>query len=281
MRAVSRTTLRLGDLIEIPIGIANATSSRDVRLDTAITATGRKRQQVFIDPEGWQEHDIVDPDTGDVERITVPTILDDDACSKGVFVGDTFHPIAEDEIAKVRADQKLDAVEVLEFIDYRRVPTDRLVGSYWIQPDPGFAKPQATLMAAMRKAGRAMLVKFNVRDRQHLGVIRVRKTPGGDALLLNGVAFAASWNEPDEQVLAASNVQVADSAVTAALTIIEHMSGDGEAFATARDELIPAMESLIEQAVNRPLEEEAAAQEGEQVAEADALAAAAAEVSRA
>jgi DNA end-binding protein Ku len=245
MRAVTRTTLTLGDLLEIPVGIVAATGSQEVKFDTACE-DGAPRVQQFVHPT--RRRALLERDEeGELHDVEIPELVED--AIKGVRAGQRFRRIPDVELVAARAETKLDTVELLEFIDYRKVPTDRLAGSFWLQPDPGFEKPLGVLMEAMRRDGRAMVVRYAVRDRQRLGVIRVRKVDGGSALLLNDVAFANTWRAPDEQVLAPSQVEALDErSVAAALRIIEGLSGDGEALSDARDELPDKLRQIVERA---------------------------------
>lgn len=262
-RAIARTTLSLGDLLEVPIGIVAATGTDDVKFDTACP-DGAPRIRQYVHPEQtrtlyeWPRDD----DPGDAARsndlhdpaeafadlisnkVEVPAVVTE--AIKGIRVGDHFRPVPPSELEYAAAATKLDSIQLLEFIDYRRVPTDRLTGSFWIQPDPGFDKPLATIMAAMRADGRAMLVKWSAGSRQRLGVIRVRKTSEGDALLLNGVVFAAEWRAPDARALAPGQVEVESRAVKAAREVIEAYAGNGDALDTAADNLPELLTKIVE-----------------------------------
>jgi hypothetical protein len=105
-------------------------------------------------------------------------------------------------------------------------------------------------MAAMRRDGNALLVKWAARSRQRLGVIRVRKTESGkDALLLNDVTFAADWREADDRVLAPAAVESVDErAVAAACAILAEHHGTGEALDTAEDDLPALLTEVVERA---------------------------------
>lgn len=245
MRATTRTILSFGDLVDIPVGIATATSSADVKFDTA-TADGHKREQQYVHPVHRTTYFKPDEE-GELQEVELPDVVTDTV--KGLRIGGDLRRVPDSELAWAKATTKLEAIEVLEFIDYRRVPTDRLAGSYWLQPDPGFAKPLRTVMDALRRSQKAALVKFNLRDRQRLGVIRVRKTPDGDALLLNAVYFAAEWRDADEAVLAPAQAEaVSERAVLAAVEIIEARSGDGSVLDTAQDDLLPVIDEIVEHA---------------------------------
>lgn len=262
MRAVSRTTLALGDLLEIPVGIAPATGTEEIKFDTA-APDGAPRKQLYVHPEHvrtlydleamWDAHpgnmdlDNLPEDALNDLAVEVPEPVEDTI--KGKRVGDTFRVIPPSEIDYASAATKLDRVELLEVIDYRRVPTDRLAGAFYVQPDPGFERPLATLMAALRRDGNAMLVKWVARSRQRLGVIRVRKTAAGDVLMLNDVTFAAQWREPDDRVLSPGQVEGLDErAIAAACEILAGHHGPGAALATAEDDLPELLTEILERA---------------------------------
>lgn len=272
MRSVTRTTLSLGDLLEIPVGLVGATKSTDPKLETA-TLDGQKRVQVFAHPDDvLLAHDGIDTDhefsvlrpqatvevaaTG--ERLHAYKPLQPDDVTKGVFVdgetGPEFRAIPTDEMEALKLSGQLERVELQEFIDYRTVPTDRLNGSYYVQCDPGFAKPLGTLMAAMRKSSKAAVVRFALRDRHRLGVLRVRKVEGGGSvLLLNIVTFAAQWVEPDARVLEAGAAmgKVSDGAVDAAMNLMTELTdvNGSKILQTATDAYPEDLNKLIERAV--------------------------------
>jgi non-homologous end joining protein Ku len=265
MRATTRTTLTLGDVLKIPIGIAAATGSDDVKFDVAC-GDGRPRQQQYVHPDRTRtlyelaEGDLTlselsDADLGrirhdDFTDVQVPEVVEDEDTIRGVRVGDTFRVVPPSEFDFAKAATDLGAIELLEVIDYRAVPTDRLAGAYWIQPDTGFARPLRTLMAAMRDDKTAMVVKFAVRSRQRLGVIRVRKTDGGkDALMLSGVVFASQWRDADAQVLEPAGIESVDErAVVAAREILAGYRGPGTTLATAVDDLPELHKAIVERA---------------------------------
>jgi non-homologous end joining protein Ku len=270
MRAVSRTTLTLGELLEIPIGIVPATGSQEVRFDTAFP-DGTKRVQQYAHPTKTRTlYELPDHSTlGELAQddgggggvistellnpIEVPEVIAE--AVKGVRIGDDFRVVPPSELEYAQAATHLETVQLLEFIDYRVVPTDRLTGTFFVQPDPGFARPLRTIMRALRDENAAMLVKWSVKTRQRLGVIRVRKDPdtAKDVLVLNGVVFAADMRKPDAQVLEPATVEVvdqrdADAAVLAARQIIRAHHGTGKALDTAEDDLPGVLTEIVERA---------------------------------
>jgi non-homologous end joining protein Ku len=260
MRAVSRTTLELGELLQIPVGIAAATGPQDVKFDTAFPdGTPRKQQYVHSErthtlygiPEGRTADELGELLATDLMPVEVPEVIAETV--KGVRVGDDFYVVPPSEIAYAHAATQLDAIELLEFVNYQRVPTDRLTGTFYVQPDPGFARPLRTILRAMRAEGSAMLVKWTSKSRQRLGVIRVREHDGEDILVLNGIVFAAEMRAPDEQVLEPARVEAVDrnaeeAAVAAARQIIRAHHGTGKALDTARDDLPALLTEVVERA---------------------------------
>lgn len=250
MRAVSRTTLSLGDLLEIPISICAATGSNDVKFPSG----WRKGTE----PDELEPEAVADPD--DEIAADLEAALEDEdegvepVAVKGVKVGNHIAEVPDSELEWAAAVSQLGRVEVLEVCDYRQVPTDRLAGSFWIQPDPAFDKPLATLMAAMRQMKRAMIVKYTVKSRQRLGVIRVRKTGNGPqdlAFLLNAVVYSAEWRKPDKRVLApaAALAEVDPRAVQHAVALLTDLAGDGSSIDEATDRLIVEHEQIAENAI--------------------------------
>jgi hypothetical protein len=242
MRAVTRTTLSFGDLLEVPIGLAAATGSVDPKLAAGIRAGTEPEPD---EPEGEQpepEQPEGDEPEPDAAEDTGPVYV------QGVKVGDRLLEIPASELEWAKASTKLERVEVLESIDYRRVPTDRLVGSFWVQPDPGFEKPLATLMKAMIDSHRALVVKFALKSRQRLGIIRPRATPSGFALLANVVTFQAEWRAPDERVLAPGELLgvVDPRAVQHARTILDDLKGTGrDIFDSTTDDYVDELDKLV------------------------------------
>lgn len=256
MRATTRTTLVLGQLLEIPVGVCAAIDNQDVKFDTA-GPDGEKRVQQFVHPTLGRrmlplgDGGVDDALEGAIDDMIefVPDVVDETI--KGIRVGDSFLVVPPSELEFADAATVISRVELLEVIDYRKVPTDRLTASYWIQADEGFAGPLGVLIAAMRREGTAMLVKWSARSRQRLGVIRVRRTPEGDALLLNNIAFADQWKAPDNRVLEPGAIADVDpKAVDAACEILRAFHGRGDALDETFDELPAMLKAIIETAAS-------------------------------
>jgi non-homologous end joining protein Ku len=253
MRASAKTTLILGDLLQVPIGLVPVIDDPTPKLTKAPEPTAAEPDEVpeapreLAAPTAEDAFAALDAEADGPDKPEVP------AFTKGIKTGRgkdaVFHPIPDALLDEAREETRVESVEVVEFIDYRRVPTDRLTGSYYVQPDKGFARPLRTIMDAMRLRGRAAVVRFAVRDKEQLGVVRVRKTDKGDVLLLNTVAFAASWREPDAAILAAAEADApSEQQVEAAAGLLDALAGDGATLKEARDEYAVRLAGLVERA---------------------------------
>lgn len=184
--------------------------------------------------------------------------------------------VSDDRVIRLPQDE-LDAIEeaskgeweqmqVLECIDYRQVPTERIVESYWLQPAAGSAKGLALIAGALRETDKVMVVKWVATSREKLGVIRVRGTAGERALLLSELTFHNDFLVADDDALEINNVEVDERSHTVAVDLIEQFSRrsrDAHMIDTATDQAVDArlqlFERLAAQELDTALEETAAA----------------------
>jgi non-homologous end joining protein Ku len=182
------------------------------------------------------------------------------------------YPAVEGTDGKVRVPvEELEAIEeaskaehatmrVLETIDYRQVPTERITGSYWLQPRAGTAKGLALLAHGLKNTGRVAVVKWVSTSREKLGVIRART--------VDGKLFANDFTAPDEDTLAINDVELTEQAVHVAERLVKSFARDGEhkidtASDTAVDARIALVARLRDQELDDALAATAAAQDGE------------------
>jgi len=102
-------------------------------------------------------------------------------------------PVPDDEIVKafeldrdelvVLTDEDFDAaktegvktIEISDFVPYEEIDPIFFEKTYFLGPQSGGEKVYALLRAAMERTGLAAVGKFVLRDRQHLGCLRVRE----------------------------------------------------------------------------------------------------------
>lgn len=244
MRATAKTTLVLGDLIQVPVAICTAKEDNDVKLSSPPAPPADE-------PDGAPvgESSTAIDDVPDEAELTEPTF------TKGIKTGRgdaaAFHPIPDALLSEVKDDTQLDELQVIEFCDYRKVPTERITAGFWIQPEKGFAKPLRVLIEAMRSRQLVAVVRFALRGRQQIGVLRVRKAKAGNVLLLSSVAYAANWRVPDKAVEMVATVdEPAEPQVTAAIALVDQLTGDGASLNDSEDPFVSRMADLAERAEN-------------------------------
>lgn len=153
-------------------------------------------------------------------------------------------------------------MQVLECIDYRQAPTERIAGSYWLQPAQGSAQGLYLLHKALSDCDKVAVVKWVSTSREKLGLIRPRwvKRDGEylRALLLSELVFANDFAEPDDDVLAINEAEAMMEegdplahlrAVEQARDLIRAFArgrGDEKFVDTASDEAVDARLALLE-----------------------------------
>lgn len=85
-------------------------------------------------------------------------------------------------------------IDIKDFVDYDEIDPIYFERTYYLGPGEGGEKTYALLAQAMQEAGRAAVAKYVMRDRQHLGVLRVRD----GVLTLEKMYFADEVRPVDE-----------------------------------------------------------------------------------
>lgn len=161
---------------------------------------------------------------------------------RGLIIGSRFVDLT-DALDDIDARTKLEEMRIVTFIDYRHVPRERVVGSYYLAAHgPGAPRVLALLREAMRASGRVAIVKWTKRTRQALGAI----TPGKNGtLLVMELAFAEQELEPPVRALAHRAVEVTPEELAAAQALIEQMGGTRATIDALRDDRDVLRQRLI------------------------------------
>jgi DNA end-binding protein Ku len=149
-------------------------------------------------------------------------------------------PVPDEEIVKgfefeedefvVLTDEDFDAaktegvktIEISDFVPYEEIDPIFFEKTYFLGPQPGSEKVYALLREAMEQTGLAGVGKFVMRDRQHLGCLRVRE----GALTLEQMFFHDEVRPVDE--IAPRQVKVPKAELELATDLIERFSGSFE-----------------------------------------------------
>jgi DNA end-binding protein Ku len=145
-------------------------------------------------------------------------------------------PVPDEEIVKgyefkkdefvVLTDEDFDAaktegvktIEISDFVPYEEIDPIYFEKTYFLGPQPDGKKPYALLRAAMDQTGLAAIGKFVMRDRQHLGCLRVR----AGALTLEQMYFHDEVRPVDE--IAPRKVKVPKAELELATSLIERFT---------------------------------------------------------
>jgi non-homologous end joining protein Ku len=246
-RGTRNTAIAFGGF-EISVALAKAHRSRDIKTEV-VDADGRK---VSMGGAGGRRQ--LRPDEQRAVRVAE----------------DRVTRLSQDELDRIEQQSKdrYEQMQVLETIDYRMVPTERILGSYWLQPAAGSASTLALLAVALRRTGKVAVVKWCASSREKLGVIRVRGAEGHRALLLSELAFCNDFAAADDDALEINNVELDERSIGVAVSLLESFarpSGSEPLVDTASDEAVDARLALFERLsdaeVTRQLEESVAAVE--------------------
>jgi DNA end-binding protein Ku len=201
-RAIWTGTISFG-LVNVPVRMYSAISETDLRF-----------------------HLIHEPDGG---RIGYQKICKEEG-----------EPVPEDEIVKgfefkedefvVLSDEDFDAakaegvrsIEISDFVPYDEIDPIFFEKTYYLGPQSGGEKVYALLREAMEKTGLAGIAKFVMRDRQHLGCLRVRE----GTLTLEKMFFHDEVRPIDE--IAPRDAKVSKSELDMATSLIEQFTGKFE-----------------------------------------------------
>ena len=176
---------------------------------------------------------------------------------QGVRAGDTFHPIAKEQIDAINESVVTKEIRVERTVNLDDVPFERATGYHYLQVPAknGAAKSFRLLYEALlggsaksKKPARALRVTYAPRSRKKLGVVYA--DPTTKCLVLVTLTYGASVREPDEQVLTHLNAEVEAETVAKARAVIDSLDTDEAGdWDTPEDETLTKREELIAAAI--------------------------------
>lgn len=186
-------------LVNVPVKIYTAATSRDVQFHQLRVSDGsRIQQRRFAVADG--------------EEVTA------DQLAKGYEVSPGRHVIVTTEELESLRPKGTNGIEIEEFVDLSEIDPVYFEKSYYLVPDKGAAKPYALLRAAMQQAGKVGLGRVVMRNKQYVAAIR----SAGAALVLATLYLAdevlpqSSLDDlPGEEVdLSARELKMAEQLIT-------------------------------------------------------------------
>lgn len=176
--------------------------------------------------------------------------------------------VVTDEELRKAAPEKTRTIEVLHFVDESEVDLIYAEQPYYLEPEKRAEKPYALLRHALKESGRVAVVRYVLRARENIGVIK----PRGDALVLTQLRFADEIRDSAELNLPPANL-VHKKEVDMALKLVTHLSDrfDPKAY---KDTFSQELDALIKKKLaGKPLKRRAAAGTGESAKVYDLMAA--------
>lgn len=208
-------------LVSVPIKLYSATSNHDVRFHQVHSADGGRikyKRVCAVDGEEVEYADIVKGyETEDGELIT---LTDEDLDSLPAAAG---HEI-----------------DVIEFVPADQIDPMLFEKSYYLEPEAKAAKPYALLRDALVQTDRMAVVRFALRQRESIAVLRVR----GKAIVLQTMLWPDEVREPDFDILDA-DIELRPQEQTMAASLVESLGADFDP-SQFQDDYRDAVEAMIE-----------------------------------
>jgi DNA end-binding protein Ku len=162
--------------------------------------------------------------------ITVPKVCKD--CGEVVALSDLVKGITVDDKLVTVDKQDLDAldeeqnpkVEVLEFVHGDEVDPILIENTYYLDADKGAEKGYALLRQVLTESHKVGIVRFVMRQKTHMGVLRVY----GDVLAIHTLLWHDEVRPTDELLGARKNVDLLPKEVKLMHAIVDSMHGEWE-----------------------------------------------------
>ncbi len=111
-------------------------------------------------------------------------------------------------------------IEITDFVPHEDIDPIYFAHTYLVGPQPGGEKVYALLVRAMEQSGLTAIAKFVMRDRQHLGALRI----SDGVIMLEELHFADEIRPFDEAK--PDGARVAERELEMALDLIESFAGE-------------------------------------------------------
>jgi DNA end-binding protein Ku len=154
-RAIWSGTISFG-LVSVPVKMYSAIDETDLRFHLIHERdSGRIGYQKFCKKE--------------------EKVVPDDEIVKAFEVGKDEHVVLTDEDFEAVKAEGVKSIEISDFVPYEEIDPIYFERTYYLGPQEGGEKPYSLLREAMEKAELAAIGKYVMRDRQHVGCLRVRE----------------------------------------------------------------------------------------------------------
>jgi DNA end-binding protein Ku len=149
-------------------------------------------------------------------------LVPSDEIVKGYEVEKGEYVYLTDEDFEAAEAENHKTIDIRDFVPYEEIDPIYFERTYYLGPQEGAEKVYALLVRAMEESGLAAIAKYVLRDRQHLGCLRVRD----GVILLEKMFFADEIRPTDE--LAPGDAKVDKRELEMAAELIDRFSGSFE-----------------------------------------------------
>ena len=210
-------------LVNVPVKVFSATSSKDVRFHQL---DGKSKSRIKQ------------------KRVSVATgeeVPYEDLIKAYEIAPDNYVTVTPEELEAL--DPKASkTIDIEDFVDLDQIDPVYYERPYYLVPDKGGQKAYALLRNAMRETNKVGIARVVLRTKQYLAAIR----PKDDALVMETMLFSDEVNPLDELDLPGPDVDVTEREEKMARSLIDSLTTDFEP-SKYRDEYRERVLQLIEQ----------------------------------
>ncbi|MCG2624311.1 Ku protein [Arthrobacter sp. I2-34] len=200
MRAIWTGAVTFG-LVNIPVRLYSATADHDIELHQVHDADGgRIRYERRCDVCGRK--------------------IDYEHIDKAFDDGENTVVLTDEDLAVLPAERSHE-IEVVRFVPSEQIDPLMLERSYYLEPDPNAVKAYVLLRRTLEQTDLTSIVKFALRQKTRLGILRVR----GNVLLLQSLLWADEVREAQFPALS-SRVRVSAQELEMSAALVGRYSED-------------------------------------------------------
>jgi DNA end-binding protein Ku len=146
----------------------------------------------------------------------------DDEIVKAYEFDDGKYVYMTDEDFEAAAGKSYRSIDILDFVPYDEIDPIYFERTYYLAPADGAEKVYALLLKAMDQSGLAAIVRYVMRDKEHLGCLRIRE----GAITLERMYFADEIRDVDD--IKPDKASVPKRELEMAAQLIDQFSGSFE-----------------------------------------------------
>src|SRR3954451_13648331 len=190
-------------LVNVPVKVYSATSTKTVRFHQLDAKTGTRIAQKRVNPQTGEE---------------VPY---EDLIKGYELTRDRYVVIKPEELDALQP-EKSRTIDIEDFVDLSEIDPVYYDHPYWLVPDKGAAKAYALLVEALRDSGKVAIARVVLRNKEHLVALRA----AGDALMMETMVFHDEVVPSDdlEELAAAAEAAASEREIGMAKQLIDSLT---------------------------------------------------------